>query len=433
VKKIICIGLLAGFLLRLSALAAADSQPVPLSLARAQETALRQHPRIRVADLLALAARQNIIEARAPFFPSLFANVTAVGVGDTNNTRLTAGAINNPIIYQREAEGLTVTQLITDFGRTWELTQTSKLNSRAQEMNRIATRADILLALNTAYFAALQSQSLLAVARQTVASRQLVFQQTQALATNQLKSALDVSFASVDLDQARVFQAKAENDLNAGFASLTALLGEREPQTYELSDEPMPAAATNNPSALIFEALANRPELAQARYQRDAAQEFAKAEKKLSYPTISAMAAVGVTPVGDPRLTSGYAAAGINLSLPLFVGGLYRARWREAQDRASVAGENLRDQENTIARDVQISKLNLDYSYQHMQLAQSLLANASEALTLAQARFKLGSTSIIELSQAELNQTSAQIEATNARYDYQTQHSALEFQLGRLR
>jgi outer membrane protein len=44
-----------------------------------------------------------------------------------------------------------------------------------------------------------------------------------------------------------------------------------------------------------------------------------------------------------------------------------------------------------------------------------------------------GLGSIIELSQAELNQTSAQIAAATARYQYQIQRSSLNFQLGRLR
>jgi outer membrane protein len=52
---------------------------------------------------------------------------------------------------------------------------------------------------------------------------------------------------------------------------------------------------------------------------------------------------------------------------------------------------------------------------------------------LAQARFKSGLSSIIELSQAELNQSSAQIAEAGARYDYKIRHSALDFQLGRLR
>jgi outer membrane protein len=61
------------------------------------------------------------------------------------------------------------------------------------------------------------------------------------------------------------------------------------------------------------------------------------------------------------------------------------------------------------------------------------LQNANEALELAQARFKGGISSIIELSQAELNATSAQIAEADARFDYQIRHSALDFELGRLR
>ena len=242
-----------------------------------------------------------------------------------------------------------------------------------------------------------------------------------------------MSFARVDLDQANILLAKAGNDLKASFAVLSTLLAEREPQTFTLADEPMPANITNGVSALILEALAQRPDLARLRFQRDAAKETAKAEGKLLYPTISAVGTAGLIPTGAPQLASDYAAAGVNLNLPLFTGGLYTARRREAELKAKAADEELRDEENNIIRDLQISKLNLEYSFQRLTLTRQLLENANEALELAQARFKGGISSIIELSQAELNQTSAQIAEAGARYAYHIQHSALDFQLGRLR
>jgi outer membrane protein len=300
-------------------------------------------------------------------------------------------------------------------------------------MNLEATREQILLEVNNAYFSSLAAQSVLEVARETVKSRQLVLQQITTLATNKLKSDLDVSFASVDFDQATLLLAKAGSDLKASFAVLSTLLAEREPQTFALADEPMPANITNGVSALILEALAQRPDLARLRYQSDAAKEFAKAEGKLLYPTINALGSAGVIPTGDSHLSSDYAAAGVNLNLPIYTGGLYTARRREAQFQAKAAAENLRDEENNIIRDVQVTKFNLEYSYDRLALTRQLLQNANEALELAQARFKGGISSIIELSQAELNQTSAQIAEANARYDFQIQHAALNFQLGRLR
>ena len=103
-----------------------------------------------------------------------------------------------------------------------------------------------------------------------------------------------------------------------------------------------------------------------------------------------------------------------------------------AELQADAADQTVRDQENAIARDTQISKLNLDYSFVRIALTASLLQNANKALELAQARFSDGPGTIVELSQAELNQTSAQIEEAGARYDYHLQRAALDFQTGRL-
>jgi outer membrane protein len=412
---------------------AGADEPRALTLRQAQELALKQHPKISVAALTALAAEQSAKEVRSALLPNIFASATAVGTADPNNTRIAAGGLNNPLIYEREADGATISQLITDFGRSSELSQSAKLRARSEQMNAQATRAQILLEVNHAYFSTLESQSVLQVAEQTVQARQLVLEQTQTLATNKMKSQLDVSFVRVDYDQASILLAKARNDLQASFAVLSTVLGEPRPVTFALAEEPMPAYVTNNYAAFILEALEQRPDLAQLRYQRDSAREFAQAEGKLGYPIIDALGTAGVIPTGNSHLASDYAAAGINLTLPLYTGGLNTARRHEAELQANAAGEAVRDQEDNIARDVQITCLNLDYAHQRLALTEQLLANAGEALELAQARFQIGSSSIIELSQAELNQTSAQIDAAAARYDYQIQYSALEFQLGRLR
>jgi outer membrane protein len=415
-------------------LARADDAPTnSLTLAQAREIALKQHPKISVANLTALAARQVTKQVQSSMLPGIFGYATAVGNTDPNNTRVTAGALNNPLIYEREAQGVSISQLITDFGHSWDLTQSARLRERSEQMNVQATRAQILLAVDNAYFSTLESQSVLEVAQDTVRARQLVLEQTQALATNKMRSELDVSFANVDFDQARILLAKAQIDVQAGFAVFSTVLGEPRAKTYHLSDEPLAPYAPRDSSALILEALAQRPDLVQSRYQRDAAQEFARAQGKLNYPTLSAVGVAGETPAGNSHLGPDYAAAGINLSLPLYEGGLNAARRREAQLRAKAAAEVVRDEEDTVARDVQVTTLNLDYAWQRLSLTEELLRNANQALELAQARFKAGISSIIELSQAELNQTSAQISAADARYEYQIQRSALDFQLGRLR
>jgi outer membrane protein len=411
----------------------AQDAPIHLTLQQAEQIALTQHPRISVANLTRLASMQATKEVQSAFFPNVYGSATAVGNTDPNNTRIAAGGLNNPRVFDREADGVSISQLITDFGRTSELSKSAKLRTRAEEMNLEATREQILLEVNNAYFSSLAAQSVLAVAEETVKSRQAVQQQTQMLATNNLKSDLDLSFANVDFDQANILLTKAKSDLKASFAVLATLLAERKPMTFILEDMPMPVNVTNDVSALIMEALDKRPDLARMRYQRDAAKEFAKAQGKLLYPTIDAMGVAGVIPARGPQFGPDYAAAGVNVNVPIFTGGLYTARRREAEYQARAADENLRDEEDQIIRDVQVTKLNLEYAHDRLALTQRLLQNANKAMELAQARFQHGLSSIIELTQAELNQTQAQIAEANARYDYQIQHAALDFQLGRLR
>ncbi|MDB6021005.1 MAG: Outer rane efflux protein [Pedosphaera sp.] len=411
---------------------ASAEEPLPLSLQEAQQLAIEHHPRISEAGLLALASKQSVREARSAFFPTITANATAVDA-TAQNTRIAAGALNNSLILTRNAEGINITQIITDFGRTASLTASSKEHSRAQEQNAIATRAQMLLAVNVVFFRALEAQSVLAVATQTVKSRQLVFDQVNELAKNKLKSGLDLSFAKVNLADARLLLANAQNDLQSQFASLSNLLGEREQHNYLLRNEPATLAAPPDASSLVQLALRDRPDLAQLRFEREAAGSFAQAEKDLFRPTISAVGTAGIIPVHDQQLRANYAAAGVNLSIPIFEGMLFSARSKEAQLRAQAAAENLRAVENDVIRDVRVAVLDAGYAAEQVTLTEQLLASANEAFELAQARYQVGSSSIVELSQAQLSQTQAEIAQARAKFEYQIRDSVLNFQTGQLK
>jgi outer membrane protein len=414
------------------ALASAEDSP-RLTLQEAHAEALRNHPQIRVADLRALAARQVTRQVQAAFFPTLAANVMSVGTAD-NNTRLGAiNALNNPSIFDRNAEGLVLSQLITDFGRTANLTGSAKLQAQAEADSAQATREQILLAVDMAFFAAQQAQSVTLVAEQTVATRQLFLEQVSTLASNKIKSELDVAFAKVNVDDARLVLSKSQNDVQAEFARLANLLGLREAKTWRLVEEPPPQPLSTNIAELVEEGLRFRPELLSSRYSRDAALRFARAEKGLSYPVVSAVGSAGVIPVGDPQLPQNYAAAGVSVSLPLFTGGLYRARQREAELRARAVEESLRDLENNVIRDVRIAWLNAQNAFDRLRITAELLDNARLSYELAQSRYVNLLSSIVEVNQAQLNLLAAQITYADTQYEYLLQRSALSFQTGTLR
>lgn len=409
---------------------AAQAQ-VRLTLREAEEIAVKNHPQINAASLSALAANQAPAEIGAAKYPTLLANLS--GAGASSDARIGAGGLNNPLILSRGATGISISQSIFDFGRTHSLVESSRLKARASEQSAEATRAQVLLQVDRAYFLVLRAQALLKVAEQTVRARQLVVEQVEALRRSGLKSGLDVSIASYNLSEARLLASKAQNEVKAAYADLAVALGNRDEQVFELADEGLPADPVADQSTLVKDALLNRPELRGLQFERDAAYQFLKAEKSLKMPSITGLWNAGWIPFGDSRLSSRYNAAGFSINIPIFNGRLYKAREAEAEYKARAVEQNLRDGENRIARDVRIAWLNINSAFERIGLSAQLLSRANEALDLAQERYRLGLSSIVELSQAQLNVTIAQIESTNTKYDYLLQRAVLNYQSGQSR
>jgi outer membrane protein len=138
------------------------------------------------------------------------------------------------------------------------------------------------------------------------------------------------------------------------------------------------------------------------------------------------------TPATAP-IPAEYEGIAANVSIPIFNGHLFSARKEAAVERALESDQRLRDQQQRIARDVRVVWASANDAYQRMDVTAQFLRQAALALDLAQGRYNLGLSSIVELTQAELNLTQAEIENLNAKYDYQTQYSALEYTIGLLR
>jgi len=431
-NKTIFITLLACVVLTGATAASETNGMQILTLSEAHDLALKNHPQIAAANYRVLAAEEVTRESRAAFFPQ--ANIYGSAVGaDSSQTRIEAGGLNNPSVFDRAAGGLAVSQLITDFGRTANLTASSSLRARAENQNANTTREQVLLGVDVDYFSALQAQAVMNVARQTLDTRQLLLDQVVMLASNKLKSELDVSFARVALEEGQLLLQRAQNDLDASLASLSTGLGFREFHPFNLVEQPLPPVDdTNGVSGLVDRALRDRPEILALMDERDAAKRFARAERDSRLPTVSAIGVAGASPVHDNRLPDDYAAGGLQLNLPVFTGGLYLARQHEAELRANADAELLRSLEDNVIRDVRIAWLNLNNARDRLRTTEQLVNHAQQAFDLAQARYQAGSSSIVELSQAQLALTSAQIAQTNARYDVLIQEANVSFQTGAL-
>jgi outer membrane protein len=424
VRRLLCTAALWPSLL------AQDAGIPKLTLAEAEVRALKNHPSLGAAQANAQAARAVVQEVRSSYFPTLSGNIT--GVGAERDTAIAAGNVTTSSLANRIASGVFLNQMLFDFGRTSGLARTAQLRAGAQDVQAQFTRAQILLRVRQAYFRALAADAVLRVAQETVAARKLTLKQVAALARSSLKSSLDVSFAEVNVSEAELALFRAENDIKAAFAELAGAMGV-EGDTYRLVNEPMPDPPPDQVEPLIQDALRARQDLAALRLQHDAAKSFADAEGRLKYPTFSAIASAGVLPTREEKLHGRYSAAGLNISIPVLNGSLFSARRAEATAKSQAAALEVRNLELRVTRDVKIAWLNAINALRRLELTGRLLEQANRTLKLAQARYDLGLSSIVELTQAQLSKTAAEIASAGAQHDYQIQRSALDYETGALR
>jgi outer membrane protein len=410
-----------------------------MSRVQAEQLAIKNNPRISVGKLLALAQHQMYREARAAELPTFSGAVTAVDANE--GSRISAGYLTASRLLEHAGAGLSLNQLITDFGRTTNLVASSRLQEKAQNANALATTEDIVLATDQAFYNALQAQALLKVAQQTVDTRQSVQHQIDELTKNKLKSTLDLAFADVNLSQAKLLLLDAQNNVDSTVATLTAILGFDKQVSFELvEDEPQPPAPPADVDGLINTALQQRPDLQALTYDQEAAERFRRAQRDQLFPTISTLGLAGVSPV-RPDCVGGacypnyfispwYGALGVNMNVPIFNGLLFTSEAREAKYRAQAAVQNTRDLRDRVVRDVRTAWLAVSTAYQRVSVSLELAKEADLGLSLAQDRYKLGLASIAELSEAQLQQTNAAIGYVNAQYQYRLSLSTLNFEIG---
>jgi outer membrane protein len=402
----------------------------------AERLALKNNPRITASHLLAMVAGQVTRETRSGELPQISAAITAARAED--GSRIGADGLTDSRLYTHAGTGGSLSQLITDFGHTRYLVATSKLQQNAQDQTALATEQDVLLATDQAFYRLLNAQSLLDVAKATVAARGDVQNLITALTKSALKSDLDLNIASADLSQAQLLELDAENGVASASAALAAVLAAPADTLYHAvenpEDAPPPPPSPDSSAAINGIAQVQRPDLQALRLNAAADQKFATAQQLQHLPTISALAIGGITPVATDGVfvPNWYASAGVNLTLPLFTGFRIEAQAQEARLRQRAAEKQSQDLSDTIARDVRVAVLNTQTTFRRIAVADQFREQTAQALALAQSRYRLGLSSIVELSQAQLQSTSAAVAAVNARYDYLLSLRSLDYARGQL-
>ncbi|MBD5633518.1 MAG: TolC family protein [Candidatus Eremiobacteraeota bacterium] len=405
--------------------------PPSLTLLEAERLALEHHPDIKASLFDEFAAGEAVKIARAGYEPQAYGE--AVQAFASGGTRIAAyNAITDPTIIQRTALGVGITQYITDFGRTGDLVQAAEFDVRARSAVANRTRDTVLLDVTQAYFDVLRANALLVVANQTSAERHTLFRQASALQRAGLRSTLDVAIAERDAASADQLVLEGLNRRLDAFAELTEAIGSANYNIYRLADISTLPPVPPNFQALAAAAERNNPTVLEARAAGQAATARVLAAGRLSSPTVSGYGFFGASPFRESNvaLPSPYAAGGVNFTLPIFTGGSIRAQKREAGDEAAAASAAAVAARNRLIRDVRVAYEDVKTTRGNVDLSLRILRTADEALHDTNVRYRIGLSSIVDVSQAELERTQAAISETNARYDYILREADLEFAAG---
>jgi outer membrane protein len=403
-----------------------------LTLEQAETAALANQPRMLAMQLRAKAAAQRIKEARSGYLPWITFNATGVQVADSG-TSTAAGNITTSAISGRFAYGANLSQLVTDFGRTSALVGSARATAEAQRDAETLSRAQVRLNVREAYYQVLGTEAVLRAAKAAQANRNLIARQLSALADSELRSTLDVNFAKVLESEAELTVVRAESSVAQQRSRLSTAMGDPRPVVAALTEVCALLEAPSPTAEDYLRTAANRrADLSGVKAQQRAATEFALSEKRLSYPTLNILAAAGQIPFHDHTLQDNYAAAGFNLSIPIFNGGLFVARRNEAELEASARMRDVQEIQLEVSEQVRDAWLRANEAYRSLDVTARLVAQSREALRLAQDRYDAGLGSIVELNEAQLNETAAEITAADTTYTYLTRRAELDFAAGLL-
>jgi outer membrane protein len=428
---------------------AAEKMPPPsipvagasLSWEQAIHTAIEKQPLIKVAEHEALESQALIKQIESANYPQ----ITGLYVNTGGNTRVLAnlgisGSLPKPTNYLT-TPGVRADFLITDFGQTAHRILSQKSFAASAQKAVLTSKALTVLNVEQAYLNCLKQQRLVEIAREVMNERNLIRQQTEAFYRRQLRSKLDLDFASVEFNRAEVVLIKAQYNLALAFAALNTAMGLQGPGEYGLEQAVLPVTPSVSPDSLVQTALNQRPELLGSKDRIEAAEEALKAAKALRFGSITAIGTLANTwwsreerpsgtTISNPGAKEGWYGAGGTSSFPLYTGGRIEGRIEEADARKGETEATTRSIANDIVLQVVQAYLSRLTAEQQIKVEEEKVAHAREALTLARERYKASLGSILDVTTATTGLLGAEVGLAEAQYGYRASEAALAYATG---
>jgi outer membrane protein len=411
-----------------------ETMPSPqLTLQEAVQTALKQHPALQSSEFAVQSAEARLKQAQSYYYPQVGASaVQTNGSARANALFLPSGSLIEPNRSDFSA-GVVAKQLVYDFGQTKYRVESQRTDRARIEKEALVRRADVVLGVQRTYLSVLKRKRLVQIAEQTVRERETIKQQVDTLYRNQIKSKLDLGLVQVQLADAEFAVIQARNDLSSAFAELNNAMGVEGSSVYDLEDVPVTAAEPDRLDSLLAEAQGHRPELVALKERVRTAENRMKAATSSHLPTVQAFGSAGDTEHISNRTNlqeGGWWAAGAMVSVPLFTGFLIQNQVAEATSQKREAESLYVSLLHDVELQVKQNFLSVVTFIQQIKVAENQVAIAKEALGLARQRYKLGLSSIVEVTQSEVAVTAAETRLAETQYNAKIAEAQLRYAVG---
>jgi outer membrane protein len=417
------------------AAAPAAAAPRVLGLEEALRIGLARQPQLRQARANVDAARARADRALAPLLPQ----ISGTASWDYSESERDGAASLSPLgtITSSRKEfgyGLTGRVLVWDFGQTTGRYGAARALAASESDSERATRAEVALAIRTAYFDAVAAKALVSVARESLGNTQRHLEQVRAFVEIGTRPPIDLVQERTNVANARVQLIQAENAYATARVRVEQAIGAADLGPWEVADESPPPVAGEEgpPEALLEEALAARPELAALSEQLRAQDLTTRAVRGGYLPSLDVNAAIGETgPKPTPDELRYTWSTGVTLTWPLFEGGATRAEVREARATATAIDAQLEQLRQAVRLEVEQARLGVRAASATLVAAGEAAEAARERLVLAEGRYETGVGSVLELADAQLALTTALGQRVQAEFQLATARSQLLQALGR--
>lgn len=413
--------------------------PRVLSLRDALQAAKDHQPQLQLARAQTQAAQARADQARAPILPQL--SGTASYQRTTANFVARPGAVPSQFASSATTTsldtfnffsfGMQLSQYIWDFGQTTRRWQAARASADAQHASEQVTALQIATTVQSAYFAACAQKALLQVARDNLDNQQRHLVQVTAFVQVGTRPEIDLAQARTDRANASVQVIASENNYEVAKAQLRAAMGVEDSIDFDVQDEPLAPVPGEDRSTdeLLPEALSQRPEFLVLSRQI-AAQKLTLSAVKGGYgPSLGATMSLTDAGTNISQLALNVSAS-VNLTWPIFQGLLTMSQVKEQSANVAALDAQQRTLRQQVRVELESARLQVRASKATYSAVQEAQENAQERLRLAEARYRTGVGSMIELGDAQVARTTASAQRVQAEYSLASARAQLLRSLG---